>query len=150
MVGDLKVGGLGLTEALDLHVGGVVGADGHGGVDDVGDLEHDVADLGGQLGLLGLQLGQPVGVGLHLGLGGLGLGQLAGVLFGLAHQHAHLLGQGVALGPQVVGLVHRGAVLLVQRQHLVHQGQLGVLKLLLDVLLDGFGILPDKFHIQHR
>ena len=108
-----------------------------------------MADLGGQLGLLLLQLGQPVGVGLHLGLGLLGLLELGGVLLGLAHEHAHPLGQGVAAGPQLIGLADGGPVLGVQLQHLVHQGQLGVLELLLDVLLHKVGILPDKTNIQH-
>ena len=51
VVGDFKGGGCCLAEALHLHVAGVVGADGHGGIDDVGDLEQDAADLRGQLGL---------------------------------------------------------------------------------------------------
>ena len=59
-----------------------------------------------QLGLLLLQLGQPVGVGLDLGLGSLGLLQLGGVLLGLAHQHAHLLAKGVPGRAEVVRLGH--------------------------------------------
>ena len=149
VVGDVKVGGDGLTEALHLHVGGVVGADGHGGINDVGDLEHDVADLLGQLRLQSLQLGQTVGVGLDLGLGLLSLLELGGVLLGLAHQDAHLLGQGVALGAQVLSLSNGGTVLAVQLQHLVHQGQLLILELLLDVFLYHVGVFPDKLDIQH-
>ena len=149
MVGDLKVGGDRLAEPLHLHVGGVVGADGDGGVDDVGDEEHDFADLLGQLGLLLLQLGQPVGVGLYLGLGLLGLGQLGGVLLGLAHEHPHLLAQGVPGGPEVVGLGHSGPVLGVQSQHLVHQGELLVLEFLLNVFLHSLRVLPDESNVKH-
>ena len=107
------------------------------------------ADLLGQLGLLGLQLGQAVGVGLHLGLGLLGLRQLGGVLLGLAHEDAHLLGQAVPGGAQLLGLGHDGPVLFVQLQHLVHQGQLLVLELLLDVFFYQIGILPDQLDVQH-
>ena len=149
VVGDVKVGGDRLTEALHLHIGGVIGADGHGGINDVGDLEHDVTDLLGQLRLQSLQLGQTVGVGLDLGLGLLSLLELGGVLLGLAHQDAHLLAEGVALGAQVLSLGNGGTVLAVQLQHFVHQGQLLILELLLDVFLYHVGVFPDKLDIQH-
>ena len=149
VVGDLKVGDHRLTKALDLHVAAVIGADGHGGIDDVGDLEHDLADLLGQLALLGLQLREAVGVGLYLGLGRLGLRQLGGVLLGLTHEHTHLLAQGVAGRAELLGLGHDGAVLAVQGDDLVHQRQLLLLELLFDVLLDNFGVLPDEFDVQH-
>ena len=149
MVGDFKGGGCCLAEALHLHVAGVVGADGHGGIDDVGDLEQDAADLRGQLGLPALQEGQPVGVGLDLGLQRLGLRQLGGVFLGLPHQYAHLLALGVAGGAQFLGLLDGTAVLCVQLQHLIHQGELLFLKFLLDVLLHGVGIFPDEFNVQH-
>ena len=149
VVGDLIRGHHGLAEALHLHVGAVVGAQGHGGVDDLGDHQHDLADLLGQLVLQLFQLGQALGLGHHLGLGGLGLLQLGGVLFGLAHQHAHLLGQGVALGAQGLGLVDGLAVAGVQLQHLVHQGQLGLLELLFDVLAHGVGVLTQESNVYH-
>src|SRR5699024_2381058 len=44
VVGDGEVGHHGVSEPLHLHVGGVVGADGHGGVDDLGDDQHDLVD----------------------------------------------------------------------------------------------------------
>ena len=149
VVGDFKGGNRRLAEALYLYVAGVVGADGHGGIDDVGNLEQDAADLRGQLSLPVLQEGQPVGVGLDLGLQRLGLGQLGGVLLGLPHQYAHLLALGVAGGAQFLGLLDGAAVLCVQLQHLIHQGELLFLKFLLNVLLHGVGIFPDEFNVQH-
>ena len=150
VVGDLKVGDYRLSEALHLHIGGVVRANGHGGVDDVWDDQHDFPNFLRQFPLLGLQRGQSVGVGLHLGFGLLRLRQLGGVLFGLAHEHPHLLAQGVADGAQVVGLRHGGPVLRVQGQHLVHQRELLLLEFFADVFLYRLGILPDKTNIKHR
>ncbi len=91
-----------------------------------------MTDLLGQFRLQSLQLGQTVGVGLDLGLGLLSLLELGGVLLGLAHQDAHLLAEGVALGAQVLSLGNGGTVLAVQLQHLVHQGKLLILELLLE------------------
>jgi hypothetical protein len=149
VIGDLKVGHPGLAEALDLHVVGVVRADGHGGVDNLGDLEHPRVELRVQLALLALQLRQALGVGGDLGLGRVGLRLLGRVLLGLAHQHADLFGQLVAAGPELIGLRDGGAAPGVQVDDLVHQGQLGVLEFLFDVLSYGVGILPDKTDIQH-
>ena len=42
-----------------------------------------------------------------------------------------------------------GALFGVQSDHLVYQGELGVLKFLADILLDGFRVVPDKFDIKH-
>ena len=108
-----------------------------------------MTDLLRQFSLFGLQLSQPVGVGLDLGLDGLGLLQLGGVLFGLAHQHTYLLGQGVPVGSQLIGFADSGPVLLVQCQYLVHQGQFGILKLFLDIFPHCIGVFTNKFDIQH-
>ena len=102
-----------------------------------------------QFRLLLFQLRQTVRLLLHLGLDGLGLGQLAGVLLGLAHQHADLLAEGIAVGAQLVCLRNGGPALGVQVNDLVHQGQLGILELFLDIFLDGFGIFPNKSNVQH-
>jgi hypothetical protein len=63
-----------------------------------------LGDLFAQLLLQLFQLRQPFGVFLDLRLDGLGLRLLGGILFGLTHQHAHLLGKAVAGGAQVAGL----------------------------------------------
>ena len=76
--------------------------------------------VGGQLLLYLLQLGQTVGVGLDLGLGLLGLGQLGRVFLGLTHEHTHLFGQLVTQGAEVAGLLHGGAALGVDGHGLVH------------------------------
>ncbi len=144
VVGDLPLGHYGLAETFVLHVLGVVLADGHGIVDDVGDHQHALSDLLGVLDLLLLDVGQLVLHVLDLLLGGLGLVALA-----LAHQHADLLGDLVALGTQVVRALYGLAVLAVKIQHLVHQGQLGVLKLLFDILAHQIGVAAHQIDIQH-
>ena len=149
MVGDGEGGHLALAEALHFHVIFVALADGDGGVDDVGDQHHALADFLVQLLLQHFQLGQTVGVGLDLGLDFFGLSQLGGVLLGLAHQHANLLGELVALGAEVIGLHDGGAALGIQLDDLVHHGQLLVLELLADVFLYDLGILPDKTNVKH-
>ena len=149
MVGDLEIGHPGLAEALNLHVAAVVRPDGHAGVDHLGNDHHALGQLGVQLRLQLLQLGQPGGLPGYLGLDLLGLRQLGGILLGLAHKHADLLRQGVAVGPQLVGLGFGGPEFGIQLQHLVHQGQLGILELLPDVLPDGVGVFPYKFNVQH-
>ena len=102
-----------------------------------------------QLRLLLFQLRQAVCLLLHLGLDGLCLLKLAGILLGLAHQHADLLGDGIAVGAQLIRLGDGGTALGVQFDDLIHQGQLGVLEFLLDVFFDSVGIFPDKLDIQH-
>ena len=149
VVGDGEVGHLGLTKALDLHVGGVVRADGHRGVNDLGNLEHDVVDLLVQLGLQLLKGCQPLGLIRDLLLHSLGLRQLAGVLLGLTHQYTHLLAQVVAVGAELVRLLNVGAALFVQRNDLVHHRQLLVLEFFLDVFLHQLRIFPDKLDVQH-
>ncbi len=147
MVGDVESGHSRFAEPLHLHVAAVVRADGHRGVDDIGDHHHDLVDLRLQVRLLLLQLRQPGGVGLDLLLGGLRLLELGRVLLGLTHQHAHLLAQGVALGPQLAGLGDGGPVFAVQRQDLVHQGELLLLVLLFDIFPDSVRVIPNEFDV---
>lgn len=125
----------------------VVGADGHAGVDHLGDRVHDLLNLGLQLGFLGFQLLQAVSLGGDLLLDFLGLGGLAGVLLGLTHQCADLLGQLVAVCAQVAGLADGGAVLGVKLDDLIDEGQLGVLELFLDVFLDSVRVFTDKTNV---
>ena len=149
VVGDGEVRHVALAEPLDLHVLTVVLADGHGGIDHLGNQQHVVMQLGLQLRLLLLQLRQAVRLLLDLGLDGLGLLQLGGILLGLAHQHADLLAQLIPVGAELVCLRNSRPAFGVQIQHFVHQGQLGVLEFLLDVLSYRIGVLPDEFDIQH-
>ena len=149
MVGDLKVRGHRLAEALDFYIITVIRANGHRGIDDIGEDHHDLPDLLLQLALFGLQSSQLVSLGFHLGFDGLRLLELAGVLLSLAHEHTHLLAEGVALGAELTGTGNGVPVLLVQGQDLVNQGQLCLLELVFDVLLDDVRIVPDEFDIQH-
>ena len=96
-----------------------------------------------------LQLGQPVGVGFHLGLGLLGLRQLTGVFLGLTHEHTNLLREGISARAQVACFGYCGAVFRVKLQHLIDEGQLCVLKFLLDILTNGVGIVSYKLYVQH-
>ena len=52
-------------------------------------------------------------------------------------------------GAQLARLGDGGALLLVQLQYLVHEGELGVLKLLLNVFPHKFGVFTNKSNIQH-
>ena len=147
MVRDGVIGHNRLAEALDLDVAAVIGTDGHAGVYHLGDRVHDLLDLSLQLGLFGLQLFQAVSLSGDLLLDFLGLGCLAGVLLGLAHQSTDLLGQLVAVGAQVAGLADGSAVLGIQLDDLVDQGQLGILELFADVFLDCLRIFTDKTNV---
>ena len=155
VVGNLEVRRLRLTEALYLHVTAVVRADRHGGVDHLGDDQHDLVQCGLRLLLFGLQLRHPLGIGLDGGVVGVdlrlngGLLRLVGAFFQLAEQGAVCLGQLVALGLQRLAVGNGLTALGVQCDGLVHQRQLGILELLADVFLDGFRVLPDKFDIKH-
>ena len=124
MIGDGEVRDLAFAEPLDLHVLAVVPADGHGGVDHLGDQQHVVVELLVQLRLQLLQLRQAVRLLLDLGLHGLGLFQLAGVLFGLAHQHADLLAQLIPVGAELICLRNGSPAPGIQLQDLIHQGSL--------------------------
>jgi hypothetical protein len=150
VVGDLKVGHPGLAEALDLHVVGVVRADGHGGVDDIwGIWSIRVRISSASSPSWRSSSARRSALAVTWALARLGLRLLGRVLLGLAHQHADLFGQLVAAGPELIGLRDGGAAPGVQVDDLVHQGQLGVLEFLFDVLSYGVGILPDKTDIQH-
>lgn len=50
---------------------------------------------------------------------------------------------------ELVGLLNVSPALSVQRNDLVYQRQLFILKFLLDVFLYGIRVLPDKLHIKH-
>ena len=145
----------GLTEALSLHVIGIVRADGHAGVDHLGNGVHDLLNAGRQFLLFLLQLCHLVGVRLDGGVVGvdlclqLSLLCLVGALLQLTEQRAVGLAQLVAGGLQGLHFLQGCAVLGILFDDLVHQRQLCILKLLFDVFLNGVRVLADKFDIQH-
>ena len=155
MVGDPKVWHSRLAEALHLDIAAVVRADGHAGVDHLGNGVHDLLNAGGQFLLFLLQLCHLVGVRLDGGVVGidlclqLSLLCLVGALLQLAEQRAVGLAQLVAGGLQGLHFLQGCAVLGILFDDLVHQRQLCVLKLLFDVFLNGVRVLADKFDIQH-
>ena len=149
VVRDREIRHDGVAKALHLNVAAVIRAERHARVDDLRDGEHDLVDLRLKLGLLLLQLGEPRGLRGDLRLDGLGLGELGRVFFRLSHEHADLLRQGVALGAQIRCLVDGGAVGLVERDHLVDERQLRVLKLFADVLPNELGVFADQSNVNH-
>ncbi len=144
-----------LTEALCLDVVGVVRADGHAGVDHLGDGVHDLLNACGELGLLGFQLCHLIGVCLDGGVVGVDLGlqlRLLGLvvaLLQLAEQGAVGLAQLVAGGLEGFHFLQALAVLGVLLDDLVNEGELCILKLLLDVFLDRIRVVADKFDVKH-
>ena len=135
VIGHLKIGHDRLAEALDLHVLAVVLADGDFLADDLRNLHHDLGDLGGQLCLLCFQLLELFRLTVDLVFQ-----RHAFLALALRHQLADLLGDLVAVGAQVVCLLLCRAALRVQRDHLVDERQLAVLKFLFDVLFYRVGI----------
>ena len=144
MIGHGVIGHLGLAEFLQLHIFAVVTADGHRGVNDIGNDQHPLADLFIEAGGLFFQLLQLLGHGGDLALGLLGLFALA-----LGHQLADLLADGVPLGAEIVTPGFGRPALLVQFDHLIHQLQLFLLEFFADVLFHRFRVHPQEFHVQH-
>ena len=144
-----------LTEALSLDVVGVVRADGYAGVDHLGDGVHDLLNAFSQLCLLGFQLCHLVGVSLDSGVVGvdlslqLGLLGLVVALLQLAEQRTVGLAQLVAGSLQGLDFLQALAVLGVLLDDFVNEGELCILKLLLDVFLDRIRIVADKFDVKH-
>ena len=144
-----------LAEALCFHVVGIVRADGHAGVDHLGNGVHDLLNAGRQCLLFLLQLCHLVGVRLDGGVVGvdlclqLSLLCLISALLQLTEQRAVGLAQLVAGGLQGLHFLQGCAVLGILFDDLVHQRQLCILKLLFDVFLNGVRVLADKFDIQH-
>ncbi len=133
-----------LAEALDLDIVAVIGADGHAGIDHLGMVYMISLIFSSSSPSFGLQLLQAVSLGRDLLLDFLGLGSLAGVLLGLTHQGADLLGQLIAVCAQVAGLADGGAVLGVKLDDLVYEGQLGVLNFFLMFSLTASGFSRTK------
>ena len=144
-----------LTEALSLDVVGVVRADGYAGVDHLGDGVHDLLNAFSQLCLLGFQLCHLVGVSLDSGVVGVDLSLqlsllgLVAALLQLAEQRAVGLAQLVAGSLQGLDFLQALAVLGVLLDDFVNEGELCILKLLLDVFLDRIRVVADKFDVKH-
>ena len=149
MIRDFKIGNHRVTESFHFHIGAVIGTDGDGGVNDIGDIQHNGVDTLGILLLQSFQLGKAVGVCLDLRLDLFGLLQLGGVLFGLTHQNSDLLGEGISAGADLAGLGDGSAVFGVKLDDLVHQGKLLILKFLFDVFLYQFRVFSYKTYIMH-
>ena len=113
-------------------------------IDDLRDDLHALLDLSGVFFLQLLQTRQLLGHLVDLRLGRLGF-----VLLALLHQAADLLGEHLALIAQAVGLLHGLAVLAIQLDHLVHEGELAVLKLFPDVFAHDVRRLADQIDINH-
>ena len=144
MIRHLKIRHKRLAEALDFDVLAVILADRHARIDDLRDDLHALLDLGGIFLFQLLQMRQLVGHLVDLRLGRLGL-----ILLSLLHQAADFLGEHFALVAQAVGLLHGLAVLAVQLDHLVNEGELAVLKLLFDVFAHDVRRLADQIDIDH-
>ena len=145
MIGHLEIRHDRLAKAFIFHVFGIILANRHGSIDDVRDHHHALFDFRRQFFFLLFQIQQFIVDRGNLFLGFLGL-----FLLSLAHQHADLLGNLVALCAQRIAALHGLAVFLVQRDYLVHQHQLGVLKLLFDVLANEIGIGANQINIDHE
>ena len=129
--------------AAHLRVLGVVVAEGHARVGDVGDARDEVEQLVLALGALGVELGDAVLVGGDLGLRGLGL-----VLLALAHELADLLGNRVAVGLELLDLDDGLAALLVELEEALAI-PVGVLAGLACLVHD-VGVLTDELDVEHR
>ena len=149
VVRDREIRHDGLAEALHLHIAAIVRAERHAGVDDLRDGEHDLVNFRLELFLLLFELGQTRRLRGDLRLDGLGLLKFGWVLFRLAHEHADLFRQGVALCAQVRRLVDCGAVGLVKLDHFVDERELGVLKLFADVFPNQIGVFADQSNVNH-
>ena len=149
VIGDVKLRGLGLAEALNFHIMAVIRADRYAGVYHLRDAEHGGAQLFLQLCLLGFQRGQALCVGLDLGLHRLGFFELGRVLLRLAHEHADLLGQRVSRGPQLICLGYSSPEPGIAVYRLIHQRQLRVLEFFAYVLAHRFRVLAHKFDVKH-
>ena len=144
---DLKIGHDRLAEALHLDVVTVVRADGDGGVDDVRDHVHDLAQLILCLGLPLFKLRAALVVGLDLRivffdlLLQLCLLRLVG-FFQLTVERPVGLRELVAGSLQLLAFLLRRALFRVETDGLVHERQLCILKLFPDIFADSVRIFP--------
>ena len=127
----------GLAPATDLGVVGVVDAIRHGLVRDVGDGSNQVKQVLLDLGALVVKLGDAVLAGRDLGLRSLSL-----LLLALAHELAHLLGDGVAVCLKLLNLGDDRATLLVKLEE--------ALAIPMRVLARGAGLVYEVWILSHE
>ena len=139
VVGDFKIRDRRLPILLNLHVLTVIPADGHAGINYVGNAHHDRYNLFSQLLFLLLQPCKARGVLRHLLFKRLCL-----LFLSLAHQRADLLGYLIFPGAQIIRFLFHRPVLYIQLNDLIHQAKLAVLKFIPDILLHSLRIFPDK------
>ena len=146
-MGNLKIGSNGIAKALHFIVMAVVRADGDGGVNDVRDHVHDLAQLVLGLGLLLFKLRAALVVGLDLGV--VFIDQLLQVrflrlirFFQLTIKRTVCLRQLVAGGLQLLAFLLRRTLLRVEPDGLVYERQLCILKLFPDIFADCVRIFP--------
>lgn len=132
-MGNLKIGYNGITKALHFNVMAVVRADGNGGVDDVRDHVHDLAQLVLGLGLLLFKLRAALVVGLDLDVVFIDLLLQFRFLplirfFQLAIKRTVCLRQLVAGGLQLLAFLLRSTLFRVEPDGLVYERQLCILE----------------------
>ena len=147
VMGNLKIGYNGIAKALHFNVMAVVRADGNGGVDDVRDHVHDLAQLVLGLGLLLFKLRAALVVGLDLGVVFIDLLLQFRFLplirfFQLAIKRTVCLRQLVAGGLQLLAFLLRSTLFRVEPDGLVYERQLCILKLFPDIFADCVRIFP--------
>ena len=147
VMGNLKIGYNGIAKALHFNVMAVVRADGDGGVDDVRDHVHDLAQLVLGLGLLLFKLRAALVVGLDLGVVFINLLLQFRFLrlirfFQLAIKRTVCLRQLVAGSLQLLAFLLRRTLLRVEPDGLVYERQLCILKLFPDIFADCVRIFP--------
>ena len=147
VMGNLKIGYNGIAKALHFNVMAVVRADGDGGVDDVRDHVHDLAQLVLGLGLLLFKLRAALVVGLDLGVVFINLLLQFRFLrlirfFQLAIKRTVCLRQLVAGSLQLLAFLLRSTLFRVETDGVVYKRQLCILKLFPDIFADCVRIFP--------
>ena len=141
---ELEALGLEVTRgapAAALDVLGLVNAHGRGLARDVGQVGHEVIEVGLELAAA---LGKAVDLLVDLADGL--LGSLGLVLLALLHEGANLLGLGVARGLELLDLADDGTALVVELEELLAvPARLAVGH----GLVDGVRVFADKLHVEH-
>jgi len=142
MIGHLIFRHTRLAKALQLYVFAVVPADRDGWINDIGNHQHALTDLGGELVYLRIQAA-------HL------LRHIRDALFcllrlfplPLCHKRTDLLADRVTLAAQIFAARACSTAFFIQLDYLVDQRYLFLLKLFSDILLDKLRIGPQKFDV---